>query len=102
VLRRLMQPVVDNAVRYAARRVDLRATTADAGVVVQVTDDGPGIAPGDVDRVFAPGWRADPADGHDGAGLGLALTRRLLEATGGTARALVGPGGRIEMTLPAG
>ena len=102
VLRRLLQPVVDNAVRHAAGRVDLHAAAAGAGVVVRVTDDGPGIASGDVDRVFAPGWRADTADGHDGAGLGLALTRRLVEAAGGTARALPGPGGRVEVTLPPG
>ncbi len=102
VLRRLLQPVVDNAVRHAAGRVDLRATRTADGLVVGVEDDGPGIAAADVDRVFDPGWRADPDDGHDGAGLGLALTRRLAEAAGGSVRARPGPGGRVEVTLPGG
>ncbi|QNG38526.1 HAMP domain-containing histidine kinase [Geodermatophilaceae bacterium NBWT11] len=102
LLRRVLQPVVDNAVRHARTRVDLIGTASTDGVRVRVVDDGPGVAAGDVDRVFAPGWRAAPDDGHDGAGLGLALTRRLLEAAGGQVRAEPGPGGRFELVLPAG
>ncbi len=102
VVRRLLQPVVDNAVRHAVSRVTVRATSAAGRVLLDVTDDGPGIAAADTGRVFDPGWRADPADGHPGAGLGLALTRRLVQATGGTVEARPGPGGRLRIELPAG
>ena len=40
---------------------------------------GPGVPPEDAERVFEPGWRGDPGDGHDGAGLGLALAARLAD-----------------------
>jgi signal transduction histidine kinase len=54
--------------------------------VLRVRDDGPGVADSDRERVFEPGWRSEPADGHDGAGLGLALARRLVHAAGGELR----------------
>ncbi len=53
--------------------------------------------------LFEPGRRADPGDGHDGAGLGLALARRLARAAGGDLTlAAAGPGARFAVTLPAG
>ena len=102
VVRRLLQPVVDNAVRHAVARVAVRARAAGSRVAVEVTDDGPGIPAADTERVFEPGWRGDHADGHTGAGLGLALTRRLVVAAGGDVVALPGPGGRLQLDLPAG
>ncbi|WP_298990956.1 HAMP domain-containing sensor histidine kinase [uncultured Pseudokineococcus sp.] len=103
VLERLLQPVVDNAVRHARSRVRLSAASApDDGVVVAVDDDGPGIPSHLLEEVFVPGVRGDPGDGHDGAGLGLALVRRLARAAGGDAHAEGRPGGRVVVRLPRG
>jgi signal transduction histidine kinase len=103
VLRRLLAPVVDNARRYAARCIEVHGTQSDGAVTLVVDDDGPGMQPDDVERVFAAGWRADPGDGHHGGGLGLALTRRLADACGGSVRAVArAGGGRFEVTLPGG
>jgi signal transduction histidine kinase len=103
LLQRLLAPVLDNALRYARTSVTVDAERRPDGVLVVIEDDGPGVAAEDADRVFEPGWRADPADAHPGGGLGLALTRRLAEATAATVACRPrGPGGRFEVQLPAG
>jgi signal transduction histidine kinase len=101
VLERILAPVLGNAVRYAVHRITVTATRRTPGVVISVVDDGPGVAEDFWVQVFEPGQRADPDDGHAGAGLGLALARRLARASGGD---LVlrgpGPGAEFEITLP--
>ena len=101
VLERILAPVLGNAVRYAVHRITVTATRRTSGVVISVVDDGPGVAEDFWVQVFEPGQRADPDDGHAGAGLGLALARRLARASGGD---LVlrgpGPGAEFEITLP--
>ncbi len=52
-------------------------------VAFRVTDDGPGLAPGELESVFEPGVRGKAGNGGGGAGLGLALARRLARAAGG-------------------
>jgi signal transduction histidine kinase len=102
VLHRLVSPLLDNAVRYARRSVIVTAAQDEGQVEVTVRDDGPGIAETDLPKVFGPGWRADPTDRHDGAGLGLALVHRLATAAAGSVRAEAGPGGTVTVRLPAG
>ena len=84
LLERLLAPVLTNAVRHARRSVLLSAVPSDGTVEVVVTDDGPGVPKALAEAIFEPGFRADGDDGHDGAGLGLPLARRLAEAAGGT------------------
>jgi signal transduction histidine kinase len=102
VLQRLLAPVLDNALRYAAGSVTVRAQRHGDGVVLTVEDDGPGVAAADVERVLRPGWRADPDDDHPGGGLGLALAARLAAASAGSISAHPGPGGRFDVRLPPG
>ncbi|MDL4818668.1 sensor histidine kinase [Actinomadura opuntiae] len=80
IVERLLAPLLDNARRYAATTVVLRV---EPGVRIVVHDDGDGVPEAVRDRVFEPGFRAEPADGHPGAGLGLALARRLARSAGG-------------------
>ncbi|MFF0522289.1 ATP-binding protein [Actinomadura nitritigenes] len=80
IVERLLAPLLDNARRYAATTVVLRV---ERGVRIVVQDDGDGVPESARGRVFEPGFRAEPADGHPGAGLGLALARRLARSAGG-------------------
>jgi signal transduction histidine kinase len=54
---------------------------------LRVRDDGPGLAPGEAEAIFAPGARGARPGDHRGTGLGLALARRLARAAGGDVRA---------------
>ncbi|MEU3844144.1 HAMP domain-containing sensor histidine kinase [Streptomyces sp. NPDC028635] len=104
VLERLLSPLLSNAVRYARSRVTLSARCVAGGVRIDVVDDGPGVPEAFADELFQPGRRADPGDGHDGAGLGLPLARRLARAAGGEVTYDPGhtPGARFTVSLPAG
>jgi signal transduction histidine kinase len=91
-----LHPLLENAVRHAARRVEVTLARENREVVIAVTDDGPGITTEDAERIFAPG-----VSGAGGAGLGLALARRLARAAGGDILAVAQPGGRFELRLPS-
>ncbi|WP_130493559.1 sensor histidine kinase [Motilibacter rhizosphaerae] len=99
LVERMLAPLVDNARRHGSA---VRVTAARAGreVVVDVVDDGAGLAAADLERVFEPGVSLAP--GHGGAGLGLPLARRLARAAGGELVGVPGPGGRFRLTLPPG
>ncbi|MFE9613836.1 sensor histidine kinase [Streptomyces sp. NPDC006012] len=104
LLERIVSPLVANALRYARCDVTVTARPAAGAVCVEVTDDGPGVPESFTDRLFQPGRRADPSDGHGGAGLGLPLARRLARSAGGEVSFDPGhaPGARFVVTLPAG
>lgn len=83
ILERILAPILENAYRYADRQVIIRAHRPGDSVVIEIGDDGPGV-PTDVrEVVFEPGRRGSNGDDHDGAGLGLALARRLARAAAG-------------------
>jgi signal transduction histidine kinase len=103
LLERLLAPVVTNAVRHARGSVVLAAAATAEGVEVVVTDDGPGVPEALAEAIFEPGFRGDGADGHDGAGLGLPLARRLAVAAGGTVICRSASGGGVFVVrLPRG
>jgi len=94
-----LRPLIDNAIRHARSRVVIGAE--DGGLVVTVTieDDGEGMAEDDLDRIFESGVQTS---GGSGAGLGLALSRRLAQSIGGTVRAApAARGARLVVELPA-
>ncbi|MFG2353216.1 sensor histidine kinase [Streptomyces sp. NPDC048521] len=104
LLERIISPLLTNACRYAHSKVAVRAYRAPDGVRVEVIDDGPGVPPSFAGQLFEPGQRADPGDGHGGAGLGLPLARRLARSAGGEVTYDPGhtPGARFVVSLPAG
>jgi signal transduction histidine kinase len=100
---RVLQPLVENACRYAESRVELGVTRNGDGVVYTVTDDGVGIDETERELIFQPGARGrDRRTNGDGAGLGLALARRLARSVTGDVDSEAGPGGRFVVRLPGG
>ncbi|MEU5071898.1 sensor histidine kinase [Streptomyces asoensis] len=104
LLERIVSPLLANACRYARSQVAVRAYRAPDGVRIDVLDDGPGVPRPFAGQLFEPGRRADPGDGHGGAGLGLPLARRLARSAGGevTYDPVHTPGARFVVSLPAG
>ena len=100
VVRRALAPLVENARRHARRHVSLELSAVGDRVRVAVRDDGAGLAPELGERAFEPGARGPGEDGG-GAGLGLALARRLARSCGGDVVAGPGPGGCFVLELPA-
>ncbi len=99
-----VEHLLDNAFAYAPAGTAIRLSAHGSGtsVVLAVTDEGPGLAPGEAERVFEPFVRGTAAGASDGSGLGLALVRRIAEAHGGAVRAVAAGGGtRFEIVLPA-
>jgi signal transduction histidine kinase len=105
---RLLSNLVDNAVQHARNEVRVRLTDEAGKVVVEVTDDGDGIAPDDRERIFNRFVRLDdarPRLGHQaGTGLGLAIARDIARAHRGNLTAAEptpgSRGARIVLTLP--
>ena len=126
-MQRVLGNLLDNALRHGAGApVELAASVAEGGVVLSVRDHGPGLPPGDPQRVFARFYRGDPARGRRsggrsaaaegargdgpggsgagaGSGLGLAIVKALVEAHGGRVQASNPEGGGALFTvwLPA-
>ncbi|WP_329169780.1 HAMP domain-containing histidine kinase [Streptomyces decoyicus] len=104
LLERIVAPLVDNALRYARTRVAIEVSPEPDGIRVAVVDDGPGVPAAFTTHLFQPGQRADPEDGHGGAGLGLPLARRLARSAGGEVTCEAGhtPGAWFMVSLPTG
>lgn len=66
---------------------------------LEVRDAGPGLPPGSEERVFERFYRADAARSGEGTGLGLSIARAIVEAHGGTIRAIIAGGGGALLTI---
>jgi two-component system sensor histidine kinase KdpD len=103
LIEQVLVNLLDNAVKYtpAGSPIELSASQEDGIVRIEVADRGPGIPPGEGQRVFEKFYR-----GHTGTirgvGLGLAICRAIVEAHGGTIWAENRPGGgaAFRFTLP--
>jgi signal transduction histidine kinase len=86
LVERILQPLLENACRYARSRIRVSLARGEYGVLLSLQDDGPGVAAEERDWIFEPGGRgsaATPDSDVSGAGLGLSLSRRLARAVGG-------------------
>jgi two-component system, OmpR family, sensor histidine kinase KdpD len=101
ILERIIVNLTENALRYAPAGQPPLLTASALGdrVELRVVDRGPGISEVDKDRMFVPFQRLGDTDNTTGVGLGLALSRGLTEAMGGTLTAEDTPGGGLTMTI---
>ncbi len=101
ILERVIVNLTENALRYSPAGKPPRLTASALGdwVELRVVDRGPGIPEADKDKMFVPFQRLGDTDNTTGVGLGLALSRGLTEAMGGTLTAEDTPGGGLTMTV---
>jgi signal transduction histidine kinase len=83
-LDQILGNLVSNALKYSVdgSRVDVALAAGREALRLSVRDRGPGIAPDDLPRLFRRYWRGTSAGRSDGLGLGLFITRKLVEAHG--------------------
>ncbi len=107
-VRQLLMNLLTNAIKYtpAGGRVEIETALQDGRVEVAVRDTGIGIAPGDLAHIFDRFWRADRARSRTGeragVGLGLAISKWIAEAHGGTitVQSRPGRGSTFTVALP--
>ncbi len=103
-LETILRNLLDNARKFSAPGTPIRVAAChqDDEVVVSVTDQGIGIAPEDVPHLFDRFYRVERMRKAEGTGLGLYITKRLVEAHGGRiwVESEVGKGSTFSFTLP--
>ncbi|WP_460115271.1 ATP-binding protein [Pseudomonas sp. H2_D02] len=101
---RALQNLLRNAMRYCEKRIQVGVLVSEQGCEIWVDDDGIGIPDSERERVFEPFYRLDRSRDRatGGFGLGLAISRRALQAQGGTLTVENSPlgGARFRLWLP--
>ena len=99
-LRRLFTNVLENALKFG-ERARARIFHDDSYAVVEIADDGPGIAPAELERVFEPFYRGEPSRSRKtgGIGLGLAVVRSIARGHGGDVLLLNRAGGGLTVRV---
>lgn len=105
LLERVLVNLIDNALRYSAGGwVRVNAGQVGERVLINVVDEGPGVARGTEESMFAPFQRLGDSDNTTGVGLGLSVARGFAQAMGGSISVTDTPGGGLTVVveLPAG
>jgi two-component system, OmpR family, sensor histidine kinase MtrB len=99
---RIVSNLIENALAHGGGDVVVRLRRNEAGALVEVRDEGPGIAPEHLAHLFERFYKADPARAGDGSGLGLAIALENARLLGGTidASSEIGVGSRFTLRLP--
>jgi two-component system sensor histidine kinase KdpD len=104
LIEQVLVNLLENAAKYTAAdsRVAVSAEIVQDGLSVTVSDNGPGLRPGEEEQVFEKFYRGSPESATGGVGLGLAICRSIVEAHGGkigAGRSASG-GARFSFVLP--
>ncbi|MFH1454120.1 MAG: ATP-binding protein [Armatimonadota bacterium] len=105
-LRQVLINLVDNAIKYSPENstVALGVRKQKLDMIFSITDQGPGIPPKDLERIFDRFYRVnkDRSSKSGGRGLGLAIAKQIIEAHGGTitVKSKVGKGSTFSFTIP--
>jgi PAS domain S-box-containing protein len=105
-VQQIFSNLLDNALKHGGRHGEILVELAegDDGAVVRVSDQGEGIPPDEIERIFHRFYRVDKSRSQEtpGLGLGLAITKHLVRLHGGTIRASnrAGGGATFEVILP--
>ena len=101
LLERVLVNLLSNAIRYSPAGFPATVTVSTLGdrVELRIIDQGPGVSQADRDRIFAPFQQRVGESTPPGTGLGLALSRGLIEAMHGTLTPEDTPGGGLTMTV---
>jgi two-component system, OmpR family, sensor histidine kinase KdpD len=100
LLERVLANLIDNALRYAPDSI-VRVNAGQVGerVLINVVDEGPGVAKGAAEQMFEPFQRLGDTDNSTGLGLGLSVAKGFVEAMGGTIQATDTPGGGLTILV---
>jgi len=105
-LSRVFANIIGNAIKFTPRRgrVDVTASVKENRLHVSVRDTGIGIPECDIDRVFTKYFRSESAAGFKGTGLGLTLSKEIVEAHGGVIEleSVEGVGSTFTVIIPTG
>jgi signal transduction histidine kinase len=106
LLRTVVENLVENVLRHAhgATRCTLAARREGDRVLLSVADNGTGVPPEDLPRIFERFYRGDPSRATTGSGLGLSIVKHVMAAAGADVEARSGPGGvglEVRCTFPA-
>jgi two-component system heavy metal sensor histidine kinase CusS len=99
LLARVLDNLLSNALRHCRGQVRVEVRTTSEGAQASVVDNGAGVEPSFVPRLFQRFARADGMRGEEGTGLGLALSRTLIEAHGGALSYSRSPAGESVFTV---
>lgn len=105
-LRQALANLLDNAIKYTPRggSVSIQSSRSMGGVMITVSDSGPGIPEAEVSHIWTRLYRGDKSRSTRGLGLGLSLVKAIVEAHGGkvTVESQLDHGSRFRIHLPAG
>ncbi|HAT73082.1 MAG TPA: hypothetical protein DCS63_09730 [Elusimicrobia bacterium] len=103
LLRRVIENLVSNALKFTPRggKVTASVRAENGGLVFTVADTGPGIPPDQLEAVFERYKQLKPGGEEGGFGLGLAISRKIVELHGGRIWAESVPGGKFSVQFPA-
>jgi len=102
----VMANLLDNAIKYSGegREIEISAQTGDACAIISISDQGMGIPPSDINKIWDRLYRGDHSRSQRGLGLGLSFVRAIVHAHGGTVsvESELNKGSRFTIRMPVG